>query len=434
MSKRDIKALRQRRADLKKRGLEANDELNKLLAKSDLSAEENARMQALEAECDKIEADLKAVDQDIEAEDRRARRASLFAPSPAGNTTVNDPNPQTTGGFRSLSEFAVAVRGVVTGGGLDARLNASTPSNFHQNQGGSGEGFLVPTEFRQQIWELVFGAGDLLSRVDTEPTTSNAVGVIRDETTPWGASGVQAAWRAEASQMTPSKHALTGALMQLHELYAFVSASDELLQDAPRLQNRLTVKAAEAIRWKASDAIMWGDGNGKPLGFMNAGALVSVAKEAGQAAATLNTKNISKMFSRLLPQGMGRAFWLANSDILPQLMELTIGNQPIWTAPQQGFQDAPGGFLLGKPILYTEHAQTLGVKGDLTLVDGMGYAAATKAGGIDFATSIHLWFDYGLQAFRWTFRFGGQPYLSGPVSPNKGAATKSHFVALDTRA
>ncbi|WOH80585.1 hypothetical protein RX327_33250 [Bradyrhizobium sp. BEA-2-5] len=43
----------------------------------------------------------------------------------------------------------------MTGGGLDPRLGAA-PTNFQQNQGGSGEGFLVPTEYREQIWALVF--------------------------------------------------------------------------------------------------------------------------------------------------------------------------------------------------------------------------------------------------------------------------------------
>ena len=63
-----------------------------------------------------------------------------------------------------------------------------------------------------------------------------------------------------------------------------------------------------------------------------------------------------------------------------------------------------------------------------------GYALATKAGGgVDFAQSIHLFFDQNLTAFRWIIRAGGQPYLSAPVSPAKGANTKSHFVALAAR-
>ena len=47
---------------------------------------------------------------------------------------------------------------------------------------------------------------------------------------------------------------------------------------------------------------------------------------------------------------------------------------------------------------------------------------------------MHLYFDYGAQAFRWTFRLGGQPHMSAPVTPARSAATKSHFVALAARA
>ena len=114
--------------------------------------------------------------------------------------------------------------------------------------------------------------------------------------------------------MIASKAALTPTLMQLHELYAFVLATNEILDDAPRLQNRITVQAARAIRWKAFEAVVWGDGNGKPLGFMNSPALVTVTKEGGQAAATLVTANILKMGSRLLEVEGSSAQWLANRE------------------------------------------------------------------------------------------------------------------------
>lgn len=88
---------------------------------------------------------------------------------------------------------------------------------------------------------------------------------------------------------------------------------------------------------------------------------------------------------------------------------------------------------MGRPVEFTEHNEALGTVGDLVLADLKGYFSATKASGISFASSIHLYFDLGMQAFRWTFRMGGQPYLSKPVSPARGSATKSHFVALGAR-
>lgn len=433
--KKDLKKLRQNLADKKAAGLAKTNELNGLLAKTDLTADEQARITALDAEVTALEGEVEKLSAEIVAEERQVRRGALFGSSsvPAlSGARSDEPNPETTGGFRNLSEFAVSVRNAYVNHTVDARLAA--PANFHQNQGNNGEGFLVPVEFRENIWELAFDPSDLLGMVTPEPTNSNAISVPKDETTPWGAAGVQALWRAEAGQMSASVAQTKNEMVQLHELYAFVLATDEILSDAPRLQNRLTNKAAAAIRWKASDAIMWGDGNGKPLGFMNAPSLVTVSKENAQAADTFAVQNILKMSSRVLRMG-GRPIWLGNSDIEPQLASLTIGNIPFFLPNNQpGVASPYEGTIRGKPAMFTEHCATLGDVGDLVVADLSGYLAATKqGGGIDFAASIHLFFDYGIQAFRWTFRLGGQPYLSAPVAPARGTNTKSHFVTLEAR-
>lgn len=430
---KDLKKLRQSRADKAKAGKAAVTALNALLDKAELTEAETAQLATLEAQVDTIEAEVVALDAEIVTEEKKAKRATLFGSTagPALATVVNDLNPETTGGFRNLAEFAVTVRNAITGGGMDPRLGAA-PSGFHQNQGAAGEGFLVPTEYREQIWGLVFADDSLLSMCNPEPTSSNSIQIPKDETTPWGASGVQAYWRAEAGQMNASKIAMTGTTLQLHELYAFVIATSELLDDAPRLNNRLTTQAARAIRWQASEAVVWGDGNGKPLGFMKAPSLVTVSKESGQSGA-FDVKNFAKMYSRVLRQG-GSPVWLGNADILPQIIPLQIGNVPAWMPLNQPIAGAPDGALLGRPVMFNEHMQTFGTLGDVVLADLSGYALATKSGGgIDFAASIHLFFDYNMSAFRWTFRVGGQPYLSAPVSPAKGSNTKSHFVTLEAR-
>jgi HK97 family phage major capsid protein len=434
--KKDLKKLRQARADKAKVGKTKVEALNALLAKDELNETETAQLATLETEVDALETDVAALDKEIATEEKLARRATLFGSTarvPQFSVTTDEPNPALTGGFRNLSEFAVAVRNQIVGGANDPRLNAA-PSNYEQNQGTAGEGFLVPTEYRQQIWSLVFAENDLLSLCNPEPTNSNAISIPKDETTPWGSTGVQATWRSEASQLTASKFTATGTIVQLHELYAFVLATSELLDDAPRLNNRLTVQAARAIKWKASEAVAFGDGNGKPLGFMNAGCLVTVAKDSGQAAKTLSLNNVLTMYSRLLFMG-GNPVWLANADTLPQLAQLTVGNVPAWLPLNQPVAGDPRqGIFLGRPLMFNEHMQTLGTLGDIAAADLTGYALATKAGGgIDFAASIHLFFDYNMQAFRWIFRLGGQPYLSAAVTPAKGSNTKSHFVALAAR-
>ncbi|MBA15561.1 MAG: phage major capsid protein [Sphingomonas sp.] len=338
------------------------------------------------------------------------------------------------GGFRHLAEFANAVRLANPAAGQSYRIDdrLAAPSNVTTEGSDTTGSFLVPAEFRQEIVDLVFSdeMDPLISLIDPSPTASNRVMGLGDETTPWGTSGIQARWRVEAQQMTPSEMALTPRETKLNELYAFVLATEELLQDAPRTADLLTRKAGAAIRWKAADAFMWGDGNEKPLGFMESGALVTVAKETSQTADTIVPVNVAKMWSRVI--NPAQAVWLANSDIMPQVMAFESANgQMLW---QANYRDAPGGTLLGRPIYFTEHAKTVGDLGDLTLFNPMGYEAFRKQNGVEFADSIHLYFDYNIRAFRWIFRIGGQPVLSTPVDPANGSNTKSHMVALAERA
>jgi HK97 family phage major capsid protein len=114
---------------------------------------------------------------------------------------------------------------------------------------------------------------------------------------------------------------------------------------------------------------------------------------------------------------------------------MTLGNQAIWFPPNSTIQNAPtGGYLLGRPVVPLENCQTVGDQGDIQFVNPKGYYAAKKGLAPEYAESMHLFFDYGLKAFRWTFRLGGQPYLSAAISPAKGSSTRAHVVVLDARA
>lgn len=335
--------------------------------------------------------------------------------------------------FTGAADFARSVRSACQGVSRDPRLFAA-PTTYQNESVGIDGGYAVPAAMRSEIWQHVFAQTDFLQLANPEPTESNTVEVVKDETTPWGSSGVQAYWLSEAAQITASKTAHSHSSVKLETLACMVQATDELLEDSPRLEQRLTLKAADAISWKGSDAIYGGDGVGKPLGFMNAACLVTQAKESGQTAATITAANIAKMFGRLIRQPGGRAAWFVNPDALNQLITMTLGQQPIWTPPTTGLKDAPGGFLMGLPVIPNEHCATLGTVGDIVLADMAGYYCATKQGGVKAASSIHLFFDYSVTAFRWTIRLAGQPFLSAALTPANGSNTRSHFVALATRA
>lgn len=404
--------------------------------------EQSEQFDALMAERKRIDGTIDRLE-DLDAMGGPGQRQTPPAdPVPAGSGARGRENIEDDPmrGFRGMADFALAVQASTAAvkrgiGEVDERLRVlGAPSNFHR-EGGSSDGYMVPPAVKEEIWRVAFEDEGLLSTFAPEPTSSDSIQLYVDESTPWGSSGVQANWAAEGAQFSPSRLSQGARNVQLHKLYAFVLATSELVNDAPRLGNRLTVQAGEAIRYKAEEAIVTGDGVGKPLGYMDSGALVTVAKESSQTADTIVAANVAKMFARMLMTGnTSRAFWLVHQSALPQLMTMTLGDQPIWTPPASGFVNAPGGFLLGRPVRFSEHCEVVGDKGDIQLINPAGYYAATKDGGIDFASSIHLYFDYDIEAFRWTFRLGGQPYLSAPVSPDKGSDTLSHFVTLAARA
>lgn len=102
---------------------------------------------------------------------------------------------------------------------------------------------MVPAVVSQAIWALVF-TDPLLALLTIEPTSGHVVELYGGETTPWGATGVVAKWRSEGTQvLSHSKLATSFKQVRLSELYAFVLATEELLEDTPRLTDRLNVKA-----------------------------------------------------------------------------------------------------------------------------------------------------------------------------------------------
>ncbi len=454
-----LKELRERLAALRAEGRAKAASFDKLEAKADRTEDDDTLLATLGDEVEQISADIEQVERDIEALEAKRNRDRRFAggadaaqsgarphavvvddvspserrPAALGAGRSYGADPVGMQGFNSAAEFALSVQIAATGGPVDDRLLASDLSGAHTTGGASGEGFMVPPDLREAIWTVVMADDGLLARFDPEPTSRNRVENGADESTPWGSKGVQAYWRAELDAMKSSKLSTTGRDVKLEELYALVEASEELLSDAPLLNSRLTRSAGEAIRWKAVDAFIDGDGVGKPLGFRNSKALVTVGKETDQEAGTINLQNILKIISQALLGA--NDFWMAGQDALPQLAPITIGDRPIYTPPLRGTNNmVDGGFLFGRPVVLSQHSQKLGAAGDLTFVNPDGYAAYTKNSGIEFASSIHLWFDRNARAFRWIFRVGGQPHLSEPVQAAKGKPSMSHFVELGARA
>jgi HK97 family phage major capsid protein len=377
----------------------------------------------------------------VRALDPRAGRLKGFDDYQALARKGFDFTPRADSHFRSVGEMLQAVFTHYKSGGSqsDPRLvRAPTGAGEVDPTGG---GFLVQVDFAAAIFMLAHDMGELLSQVNKLPISANANGIKIpgiDETSRatgsrWG--GVSSSWVAEGTVATPSLPKFRLIEFDLKKMMSVMYTSDELIQDSTALTSIAAQAFSEEVMFMTEDAIFEGTGAGMPLGIMNSPSLITIPIEKGQASQTLVKENIDKMWARMWARSMKNAKWYINQDVLPQLMAMNqavgTGGQLVYLAPG-GLSATPFSTLYGREVVWTEYSSTLGTPGDIVLGDLSQYMLVDK-NGVQAATSIHVAFLTDQSVFRITYRVDGKPMWSLPLTPFKGANTKSPFVALAQR-
>ena len=459
--------------ELQERLAELNDTSQAIIAKAeaehrDLTTDEQTDLDRCLADFDKVKGDIERLHRLHQQTDAlkagAGRKTEALAPQDEPDAGADaDPEPPPTrqslrsriaeekvparyiverkGGFHSLGDMCKFVRqACMPGGIMDRRLERlANPTTFGNEGTGADGGFAVPPDFREMIMSKVMGETELISRTDKLTSSSNTITLPKDETTPWQTTGgIQAYWEGEGGLKTQSKPSLETSTLRLNKVISLVPVTDELLEDAPAMDTYIRRKAPEKISFKVNLAIVQGNGVGQPLGILNSPSLVTVSKEGSQAADTILFANIVKMWSRLYAPSRANAVWLVSQDIEPQLaaLEFKAGAASPVPAylPAGGLSAAPYATLYGRPVIPTQACETLGDKGDIILVDLSQYITAVKSSGPRAETSIHLWFDYDITAYRFVLRVGGQPWWNTAITQRDGNNTLSWAVTLEERA
>jgi len=345
--------------------------------------------------------------------------------------------------FGSLGQQMVAVVNASRRGGtVDPRLFNVAADGLNYTVPSEG-GFLIQQDFTNDLLQAVLSTGVLAPRCRQQPISgaSNSIKINGVDETSRASSrygGILGYWKDEAADATKSKPKFRSIELNLHKLMGLCYATDELLADASALEGFIRAAFPSEFAFLVDDAIIRGTGAGQPLGILNAGCLVSQAKEVGQKADTIVAENVIKMSSRIFASSFMNASWYVNQMCLPQLYTMSIavgtGGQLVFVPPG-GLNSAPYGSLLGRPVIPIEQASALGDVGDIILADMNGYILAQK-GGVQADVSIHVEFVSDQQVFRFIMRIDGQPVRASALTPYKGGATatQSHFVALAERA
>lgn len=303
-------------------------------------------------------------------------------------------------------------------------------------------GFLVQGDVAEGLLQRTYETGEILQLMPnpieiSSPSNRVTINGIDEQSRANGSrfGGVQAYWSNEAGTLSATKPKFRQIQLVLNKLIALCYATDEMVADAAVMESIINNVFPMEFAFRIEDSLFNGLGSGQPLGFLNSPALVVVAKEGGQAANTVVSANVMKMWSRCWARSRRQGIWCIDQSIEPQLFGMTLPNAGVATPiylPPGGLSGSPYGTLFGRPVILTEYNAALTNQGDITLWDPSQMAFARKS-VLQAASSMHVNFLTDEMAYRFTMRLDAQPAWNTPLIPKNAGPTLSPFVTLAAR-
>ncbi len=328
-------------------------------------------------------------------------------------------------------------------------------------------GYLIPPDYSDELVRHTQSQSVLLPKVQHVPVSGNRLitpeldedsrkdhrdaDVSQSITEIKGRNGgILSYWKGEAAEYAASQMRFTQQTTALGKLTGLCYATDEMLEDLPAMAALINQGFSDEFAFQCDKAILAGTGSNMPVGILdsNNAALVTIAKESGQAAASVVMNNLLKMFNAMPAANRANAEWYINQDLeillyqlLMQTGSISVEGTDTTTAsfgvpifmPAGSMAGAPNGTLLGRPIVPVEQCSAVGAKGDILFADMSQYRWIDK-GGINGQTSIHVRFLYDETAFKFTYRAGGRPIWKNAIEAYSGSTSRSPFVTLAARA
>lgn len=440
-----LKQLLQKQAD----NLKAIRAIQDAAGAGSLTDEQRADITRLRAESATLAADI-ALERELVAEE-----AALAAGAPvdANTTAVNteraranivpgqvgaDADPKR--GFKSHIEFVSSVIAAAKTGRVDPRLKplAAAGSDEHGTHSDPSAAFLIPAAFSPDMLSVQAEGDPTAGLTRNLPMTSPTVHINartdKDHTT--SVSGGLVVYRhSETNAVTPSKMATERLTFTAEDLIGAAFATENQIADSPGSFIALIADGFrdEFGRKTLREKLRGTGAGGQYLGVLNSPALVTVAKQSGQAADTIVKENIDKMEARLWgPDSSDRVVYLANKTTLPQLSSLVqnVGTGGV-TVPYLTTEGNGTRRLNGRKIFFSEVCSALGDLGDLVLVNWAEYIEGLLQ-GIQQAESVHVRFLNNERCLKFWLRNCGMPWWRTPLTPEHGD-TLSPIVTLAAR-
>lgn len=346
----------------------------------------------------------------------------------AGYTTDDGGTADPT--HKSFGDFLLAVKRNDTK--RLAGIYAAT-KDMAEGAGATG-GYLVPTEFHNELLRVMGEQSPIYGRVRKQPVSTDAgeYPALDHFVAPTAGSGetamagqVKAKKKAEGATLDETEAKFTSLEYRIHKVGGYVEVSNELIADSPQsIEALLRSLFGIAVASKIERNILQGSGVGEPLGILNADCTIGVTTAAND---TFAYADVLSMWSRFKNVSGQTPVWICHPSLIPQVGTLAVasGSPVVWAGNLAGGQPST---LLGYPIIFSEHMNQW--KGDDMLLADLGAYVLFERQALSIAFSEHAAFTSDKGTWRFTARNDGKPWLKNAITlaDPTGSYTVSPFV------
>ncbi|MFQ5625595.1 MAG: phage major capsid protein [Methyloligellaceae bacterium] len=356
----------------------------------------------LDAQAEKLKSQEQAFGRAKKVQDDLDRFEAPPHPQPSASVTGGRPvwEDDPKKGFKTPREFLLAVYENSRRPGAaveDQRMKflAAAGSDEHGEFDDSYGGFLVPAGFSPDLLKVQAETDFIAPLTRKIPMSVPTVNIPArgDKThTTSVTGGLVVSRKAETAAAAAKRMQFELVTLQAHTLFGFSYATEEILTDSPQsFAAVLADSFGEEFSATLLDERINGTGVGGMKGVLKSGALISV---------TRNTSSDIKAAD--VYQIRSQVWGYANPDM-----------------------------LLGRPLIFTEFAASLGTVGDLICVNWREYLEGTLQ-PLQSAESIHVRFMNHERAFKFWLRNAGLPWWRSALTPKKSSTTMSPYVTIAT--
>jgi len=268
-------------------------------------------------------------------------------------------------------------------------------------------GYLVPDEFEHTLVEALEEENMFRSLAHVIQTSSG------ERKIPVVASKGSANWIDEEGPYTDSDDSFGQVTIGSFKLGTTIKVSEELINDSVfDLENYISKEFARRIGSREEEAFFTGDGNGKPLGFLNKTGGADIGVTAASATAITADEIIDLYYSLKTPYRKN-AVWILNDATVKAIRKLKDSTgQYLW---QPALTEGTPDKLLGRPV-YTSAYMPTAAAGAKTIAFGdFKYYWIADRQGRSFRRLNELYATTGQVGFLGSQRVDGKLILSEAV-------------------